>query len=91
MGVNIGVSGLPQECNLSIGVNITPWFHASWSIGGNGLSISFGIDIGDTSHDFTIGVGLAPLAIFAGIALIIVTAGTAIDIVSNWFSKIFSL
>ncbi len=90
LGININASGLPQEYNLSLGLSITPWFHSSVSIGANGLSISAGIDIGNTSHDFTVGIGLAPLVVLAGLALIVFSGGTAINSVLDWFSKIFS-
>lgn len=44
-------------------MNITPWFHFGGSIGLDGITLSAGVNIGETSHDFSIGIGLAPVVI----------------------------
>ena len=89
LGVEVGVNGSKDKLNAYIAVNVTPWVHGSLSFGLNGITLSLGINVGNTSHDFSIGIGLAPVIIIGGIALLIVSAGQAIDVVFNWFKSIF--
>ncbi len=89
-GFNIDFSGNPQEYNLSLGLSITPWFHSSVSIGANGLSISAGIDIGNTSHDFEIGVGLGFALVAVCVAMVVVSGGAFADKFVQWLQQIFA-
>ena len=90
LGININANGLPQEYNLSLGLSITPWFHSSVSIGANGLSISAGIDIGNTSHDFEIGVGLGFALVAVCVAMVVVSGGAFADKFVQWLQQIFA-
>lgn len=86
-GLDVGVD---SGGNLFVGANITPWFHFSGSIGLDGITLSVGVNIGDTSHDFSIGIGLAPILIVAGVAAIVTSAGQALELVFNFFKTLFS-
>lgn len=79
-----------SEINLGISVNITPWFHFGISVGADGITISMGVTIKNTSYDFSFGIGLVPVLIIGGIAAIILSGGQLATTILNWFSSIFA-
>ena len=70
--------------------NITPWLHGSISIGANGITLSSGIIIRNTSYDFHIGIGLAPIVIVVSAIGVFISGGSLIDVFANWWSRIFA-
>ena len=75
--------------NLGISANITPWVHFGVSIGMEGITISAGITVENTSYDFSIGIGLAPLLIIGGIAATILSGGQLVPAILSFFAGIF--
>ena len=76
-GVGINVFGwlgleivVNDSYNLSISGNITPWLNLGASIGLSGLSLHASINDGQTNHEVSIGIGLAPVVIVVGVVLI---------------------
>ena len=95
LGINVfGWVGLEvgaiDSGDLSIGGNLTPWFNFGVSIGASGISLSMGVNIDETNHEFTIGIGLAPAIIIVGVASIVLSCGQTFSTVMSWFGKIFS-
>lgn len=91
VGIDFGVSYGDGDYNISIGGNITPWFHFGVTIGLSGITIGAGVNIDRKSFDISFGIGLAPVAIVIGVVAIVVTGGMAIDWVSTMFSQIFAV
>ena len=87
VGLEIGAS---DSGDISLGGNITPWFNIGVSIGASGISLSMGVNIGETNHEFTIGIGLAPAVVIVGIASIVLSCGQTAATVISWFGNIFS-
>ncbi|MBI9008805.1 MAG: hypothetical protein JEZ05_02130 [Tenericutes bacterium] len=50
--------------DFGMGVQITPWVHASGQIGLSGIGVSVGINIGNTAHDISVNVGWVTVGIF---------------------------
>ena len=78
LGVEVGVNTAIDKLNAYFSFNITPWFHGSLSLGLNGLTISLGISVDNTSHDFAVGIGLVLAAIVISIAMAVFNVGQAI-------------
>ena len=89
LGLEFGVDGNKNKLNVYSTFNITPWIHMGVSFGLNGISLSFGFNFSNISYDFSIGIGLAPVIVVGSIALLIISAGQALDVVVNWFKSIF--
>lgn len=70
LGAHVGIS---SDFNVFAGVQITPWFHISASVGFDGVGIAIGIDYEDVSADLEVkcglGLVLAVAAIYLGIPL----------------------
>ena len=54
VGANVGVS---SDRNVYVEAQVTPWMHASVSLGLDGVSASFGLDKNDVSHDIELRLG----------------------------------
>ncbi len=72
------------DINLNVGINITPWFHLNESIGASGIRVGGGVTIDGKSHDFSVGIGLAPIALVATAVIAIFDGGTAFSNVLSW-------
>ena len=83
--------GAVESGDVYISGNITPWFNLGVSIGLRGLTLSVSFNIGETNHELSIGIGLAPVAIVVGIVSIVFSAGQSISIVVDWFKSIFGI
>lgn len=83
--------GAVESGDVYISGNITPWFNLGVSIGLSGLTLSVSFNIGETNHELSIGIGLAPVAIVVGIVSIVFSAGQSISIVVDWFKSIFGI
>ena len=88
LGIEFGFNKEETEKSVYGQMNITPWFHIGESIGGNGLSVFFGIDYKNTSHEITIGIGWAPAVIAVGIVTLIWSGGQTP--IFDWWQKIFA-
>lgn len=80
---------LNAEANLFLDVGITPFFNMSVGVGLNGITISLQLNIEETSHKISVGIGLAPVFILAGAALILFSGGSAWSQVVNWLKSLF--
>lgn len=92
-GVNLrgwlGVYGfISTPGEIGVGVQLTPWAHASSQTGLSGVGFSVGINIGNTAHDISVNIGWGSIGIIAiaslpvpGARAAAVTAGLILIIV----------
>ena len=60
----LGVYGfISTPGEIGVGVQITPWVHASGQIGLSGVGFSVGITIGNTAHDISVNIGWGSIGI----------------------------
>lgn len=93
-GINIfnaiGVYGeVTQDYDISLGVALTPYAQFSASIGLSGITLTAGFNIGNTTHEFSVGIGLGLAAVVVGAVSLIYSGGQTWDTVSQWFRTIF--
>jgi len=66
LGGWVGVCGfISTPGEIGVGVQVTPWIHASGQIGLSGVGISIGINIGNTAHDISVNLGWGTIGIIA--------------------------
>ena len=87
LGLELGVN---YEGNLTAGFNITPWFHGGVELGTGGINISLGINIDDTSHDISFGIGAGLIAAVVGAVAVVGSAGQMLEPVRNLFNCLFN-
>ena len=87
IGIELGAS---DSGDISIRGNITPWLNFGINFGLSGISLDLGINTKSGNHEFSIGIGLAPIAIIVGVVTIIASGGQMINAVGEWFRQIFS-
>ena len=55
----------------------------------SGVSFNVGFNLGQNNHEFSVGIGLAPAMIVAGVNSIVGSLGQTFSTVIDWFGSIF--
>jgi len=72
--VGVGISdwfgvggGYSREGNVFVGLQVTPWFHGSVSVGLEGVGVSVGYDDDNTAYDIEVKAGWGLIPVLFGI------------------------
>ena len=69
-GVEVSVS---SDKAISLSVSFTPWLSFTSTIGLKGITLTLGINIDNTAHQFSIGIDVGPVIIVSALVLLVAT------------------